>query len=74
MTLHELAYACEVSHTTVLRFLQLIGMDGYNDFKAYDIRLCKSGRLLSGRRWNIFFCSFPLGSIVLYYISDKKIT
>ena len=35
MTLHELADACEVSHTTVLRFLQLIGMDGYNDFKAF---------------------------------------
>ncbi len=35
MTLHQLADACEVSHTTVLRFLQLIGMDGYNDFKAF---------------------------------------
>lgn len=35
MTLHELADACEVSHTTVLRFLQLIGMEGYNDFKAF---------------------------------------
>lgn len=35
MTLHELADACQVSHTTVLRFLQLIGMDGYNDFKAF---------------------------------------
>ena len=34
MTLHELADACEVSHTTVSRFLQLIGMDGYNDFSA----------------------------------------
>ncbi len=35
MTLHQLADACEVSHTTVLRFLQLIGMNGYNDFKAF---------------------------------------
>ena len=35
MSLHQLADACEVSHTTVLRFLQLIGMDGYNDFKAF---------------------------------------
>ena len=35
MTLHELADACEVSHTTVSRFLQLIGMDGYNEFKAF---------------------------------------
>lgn len=35
MTLHELADVCEVSHTTVLRFLQLIGMDGYHDFKAF---------------------------------------
>lgn len=35
MPLHRLADACEVSQTTVLRFLQLIGMDGYNDFKAF---------------------------------------
>lgn len=35
MSLHELADACEVSSTTVLRFLKLIRMDGYNDFKAF---------------------------------------
>ena len=35
MSLHQLADACEVSHTTVLRFLRLIGMEGYNDFKAF---------------------------------------
>lgn len=34
MSLHQLADACEVSHTTVLRFLQLIGMDGYSEFKT----------------------------------------
>lgn len=35
LSLHELADACEVSHTTVLRFLQLLGMDGYGEFKAF---------------------------------------
>lgn len=35
MSLHELADACEVSSTTVLRFLKLIHMDGYSDFKAF---------------------------------------
>lgn len=35
MSLHQLADMCEVSHTTILRFLQMIGMDGYNDFKAF---------------------------------------
>lgn len=35
MSLHQLADACEVSSTTVLRFLKLIHMDGYNDFKAF---------------------------------------
>jgi len=35
MSLHQMADACEVSQTTVLRFLQMIGMDGYNDFKAF---------------------------------------
>lgn len=33
MTLHQLADACEVSHTTVLRFLQSLGIDGYREFK-----------------------------------------
>lgn len=33
MSLHQLAEACEVSHATVMRFLQLIGLDGYNEFK-----------------------------------------
>lgn len=35
MSLHQLADACEVSTTTVLRFLKLIHMDGYSDFKAF---------------------------------------
>lgn len=35
MSLQQLADACEVSHTTVLRFLHLIDMDGYSDFKAF---------------------------------------
>lgn len=35
MSLHELADACQVSHTTVLRFLQLLGMDGYSEFKVF---------------------------------------
>ncbi|MDE7243625.1 MAG: MurR/RpiR family transcriptional regulator [Oscillospiraceae bacterium] len=34
-SLHQLADACEVSQTTILRFLRLIGMDGFNDFKAF---------------------------------------
>lgn len=35
MSLRQLSEACEVSQTTVLRFLQLIHMDGYSDFKAF---------------------------------------
>lgn len=35
MPLHQLADACEVSPATVLRFLKLINMDGYSDFKAF---------------------------------------
>ena len=35
LSLHQLADACEVSTTTVLRFLKLIQMDGYSDFKAF---------------------------------------
>ena len=35
MSLHQLADACEVSHTTVLRFLKLLGMDGYSEFKTF---------------------------------------
>lgn len=35
MSLHELADACEVSHTTVTRFLRLLGLDGYSEFKAF---------------------------------------
>lgn len=34
MSLHELADACEVSHVTVSRFLRLIGLDGYSEFKT----------------------------------------
>lgn len=35
MSLHELADACGVSHATVSRFLQLIGLDGYSEFKTF---------------------------------------
>lgn len=35
MSLHQLADACQVSHTTVLRFLQLLGMDGFGEFKVF---------------------------------------
>lgn len=35
MSLHQLADACQVSHTTVLRFIQLLGMDGYSEFKVF---------------------------------------
>lgn len=35
MSLHQLADACQVSHTTVLRFLKLLGMDGYSEFKTF---------------------------------------
>ena len=35
MSLRQLADMCEVSHSTILRFLQTIGMDGYSDFKAF---------------------------------------
>lgn len=35
MSLHQLADACQVSHTTVLRFIQLLGMDGFSEFKVF---------------------------------------
>lgn len=35
LSLHQLADACEVSHATVQRFLKLIGIDGYNEFKTF---------------------------------------
>lgn len=35
LSLHQLAEACEVSHTTVSRFLHLIGMEGYSEFKTF---------------------------------------
>lgn len=35
LSLHQLADACQVSHATVQRFLKLIGMDGYSEFKAF---------------------------------------
>ena len=35
MSLYQMADACEVSQTTILRFLRMIGMDGFNDFKAF---------------------------------------
>lgn len=35
LSLHQLADACQVSHTTVLRFLQLLGMEGYSEFKVF---------------------------------------
>lgn len=33
MTLQQLADACHVSHTTVLRFIQSLGIEGYREFK-----------------------------------------
>lgn len=35
MSLHQLADACQVSHTTVLRFIQLLGMEGFSEFKVF---------------------------------------
>ncbi len=35
MSLHQLADACQVSHTTILRFIQLLGMDGFGEFKFF---------------------------------------
>lgn len=35
MTLQQLADACQVSHTSVLRFIQLLGMDGFSEFKVF---------------------------------------
>lgn len=35
MSLHQLADACQVSHTTVLRFIQLLGMEGFGEFKVF---------------------------------------
>lgn len=35
MSLHQLADAVQVSHTTVQRFLKLIGIDGYSEFKTF---------------------------------------
>lgn len=34
MSIHELAKACSVSSTTVVRFAQKLGMDGFGEFKA----------------------------------------
>lgn len=35
MSLHQLADACKVSHTSVLRFIQLLGMEGFSEFKVF---------------------------------------
>lgn len=35
MSLHQLADACQVSHTSVLRFIQLLGMEGFSEFKVF---------------------------------------
>lgn len=35
LSLHQLADACQVSHTTVQRFLKLIGIDGYGEYKTF---------------------------------------
>lgn len=35
MSLHQLADACQVSHTTVLRFIQMLGMEGFTEFKVF---------------------------------------
>lgn len=35
MSLHQLADACQVSHTSVLRFIQMLGMDGFSEFKVF---------------------------------------
>lgn len=35
MSLHQLADACQVSHTTVLRFIQMLGMEGFSEFKVF---------------------------------------
>lgn len=34
MSLHQLSDACQVSHASVLRFIQLLGLDGFKEFKV----------------------------------------
>lgn len=34
MSIHELARVCSVSSTTVVRFAQKLGMDGFGELKA----------------------------------------
>lgn len=35
MSIHELASSCNVSHTTILRFAQKLGLNGYSELKFY---------------------------------------
>ena len=35
MSIKDLAHACNVSHTSILRFTRKLGMDGYSEFKVY---------------------------------------
>lgn len=35
MSIHQLAKACNVSHSTIIRFTKKIGLDGYSELKYY---------------------------------------
>lgn len=35
MSIQELAHACNVSHTSIIRFAKKIGLDGYSELKVY---------------------------------------
>ena len=35
MSIQELACSCNVSHTTILRFAQKLGLNGYSELKFY---------------------------------------
>ena len=35
MSIQELAHACNVSHTSIIRFAKKLGLDGYSELKVY---------------------------------------
>ncbi len=35
ISIHELAHACNVSHTSILRFTKKLGLDGFSELKVY---------------------------------------
>lgn len=35
ISIHELVHACNVSHTSILRFTKKLGLDGFSELKVY---------------------------------------